>query len=192
MTFNIRTLNRIGQRPELTAFAIYHNIDIICIQEHRYFHSEDIKYHDTGKGWAFISTSAWKNSVNATIGGVGMLIGPRAIKSLNRENTTEDDGSYAYDYPSTTIISCYSPTYVSNETVLIAFYNQLFSLVRIIPKHNVHIIDGDRNAQIVKNVDNKFSLHNSLNRNGEHLTDFTLENRLTCLDTKFQKRKGKL
>ena len=28
--------------------------------------------------------------------------------------------------------------------------------------------------------------------NGEHLTDFTLENRLTCLDTKFQKREGKL
>ena len=27
---------------------------------------------------------------------------------------------------------------------------------------------------------------------GEHLTDFTLENRLTCLSTKFQKRKRKL
>ena len=26
----------------------------------------------------------------------------------------------------------------------------------------------------------------------EHLTDFSLENGLTCLDTKFQKRKGKL
>ena len=30
------------------------------------------------------------------------------------------------------------------------------------------------------------------NRNGEHLTDFMLENRLTCLNTKFQKRKRKL
>ena len=27
---------------------------------------------------------------------------------------------------------------------------------------------------------------------GEHLTDFTLEKRLICLNTKFQKRKGKL
>ena len=45
------------------------------------------------------------------------------------------------------------------------------------------------NAQIGKNVNNKFSLSN---RNGEHLTDFTLENRLTCLNTEFQKRKGKL
>ena len=36
VTFNVRTLNRIGQLPELTASAIDHNIDIICIQEHRY------------------------------------------------------------------------------------------------------------------------------------------------------------
>ena len=33
-TFNIRTLNRIGQLPELTASAIDHNIDIIFLQEH--------------------------------------------------------------------------------------------------------------------------------------------------------------
>ena len=48
------------------------------------------------------------------------------------------------------------------------------------------------NVQIGKNVSNKFSLYNSSNRNGEHITDFTLENRLTRLNTKFQKRKGKL
>ena len=48
------------------------------------------------------------------------------------------------------------------------------------------------NAQIGKNVNHKFSLHNLSNRNGEHLTDFTLENRLTCLNTNFQKREGKL
>ena len=48
------------------------------------------------------------------------------------------------------------------------------------------------NAQIGKNVNHKFSLHNLSNRNGQHLTDFTLENRLTCLNTNFQKSEGKL
>ena len=48
------------------------------------------------------------------------------------------------------------------------------------------------NAQIGKNVNNKFSLHNSSNRNGEHLTDFALENRLTCLNTKISEKKGEL
>ena len=46
----VRTLNRIGQFPELIASAEEHKIDIICIQEHRYTHSEDIKYHETGNG----------------------------------------------------------------------------------------------------------------------------------------------
>ena len=32
--FNVRTLNRIGQLPELIASAVEHKIDIICIQEH--------------------------------------------------------------------------------------------------------------------------------------------------------------
>ena len=82
-TFNVRTLNRIGQLPELTASAIEHKIDIICIQEHRYTHTENIKYYETGNGWMLVTVSAWKNSVNATVGGVEMLIGPRALKTLN-------------------------------------------------------------------------------------------------------------
>ena len=73
-TFNVRTLNRIGQIPELTALEIDHKIDMICIQKHRYIYSEDIKYHNTGNGWTFVSAPSWKNSVNATIGGVDMLI----------------------------------------------------------------------------------------------------------------------
>ena len=38
-------------------------------------------------------------------------------------------------------------------------------LVRSFSKHNVLIIGGDMNAQIGKNVNNKFSLHNPSNRN---------------------------
>ena len=82
-TFNVRTLNRIGQLPELIASAEEHKIDIICIQEHRYPHTEDIKYHETGNGWSLVTVSAWKNSVNAAVGGVGLLIGPRALKTIN-------------------------------------------------------------------------------------------------------------
>ena len=66
-TFNVRTLYRIGQLPELIASAVEHKIDIICIQEHRYTHTEDIKYHQTGNGWTLATVAAWKNSVNATV-----------------------------------------------------------------------------------------------------------------------------
>ena len=159
-------------------------------------HSEDIKYHDTGNGLSFISASAWKTSFNATIAGVGMLIGPQALKPLNSIEKIQPMVATFNGNPSTTIISCYSPTNVSEQTDLIALYNELFYPVRSIPKHNVIIIGGDMNPQIGKNVSNKFRLHNSSNRNGEHLMDFTQENRLTYLNTKyfilFQKRKGKL
>ena len=84
--------------------------------------------------------------------------------------------------PRATIISCYSPTNVSEETELIAQYDELSSLVRSIPKHNVF----DMNAQIGKNGNHKYSLHISSNRNRQYLTDFTIEN------TNFQKREGKL
>ena len=193
-TFNVRTLNRIGQLPELIASAVEHKIDIICKQEHRYTYTEDIKYHQTGNGWTLATVSAWKNSVNATVGGLGMLIEPKAIKTLNsieriqpRMMTATFNGN-----PRATIISCYSPTNISEETKLATFYDELFSLVRSIPKHNLLIIGGDMNTQIGKSRHNKYSLHNTSNRNGQHLTDFMIENRLTCLNTNYQQSEGKL
>ena len=161
------------------------------MHEHRYLQSEDIRYHDTSTGRTFISASAWKNYVNATVGSVGMLIGPWALKSQNSIEKIQPRIMVATfnGNRSATIIFCYSPTNVSEEMERITFYNELFSLVCSIRKHNILVIGGDMNAQTGKNVNNKFSLHNSSNRNGEHLTDFTLENFLTCLSTKFQKRK---
>ena len=193
-TFNVRTWNKIGKLPDQTASGIDHNKDMICIQEHRYTHSDDIRYHDSGNRWTLATASAWKNSVNATIGGVGMIIGLRTLKSLNstekilpRMMVATFNGN-----PSATIISCYRPTNVSEETEVIAFYDEFSSLIRSIPKHNILVIGGDINAQIGKNVNKKFSRHNSSNRKRQHLTDFTLENRLTCLNKNFQKKEGKL
>ena len=170
-TFNVRTLNRIGKLPELTASAIEHKIDIICMQEHRYTHSEDIKYHDTSNGWTLAIASAWKNSINATIGGVGILIGPQALKSLNSIEKIHPrmTGATFNSNPRATIISCYSPTNISEETELITFYDELSSLERSIPKYNVLVTGGDMNAKIGKNGNHKYSLHNSSNRNGQHL-----------------------
>ena len=134
VTFNVRILNRIGQLPELTASVIYHNIDIICMQEHRYIHNKDIKYHDTGNGWTFVSASALKNSVNATIGGVGMLIWQQTLKSLNSIEKIQLRMMLATfnGDSSSTIISYCSLNNVNEETDLIAFYNELSSLVRSI------------------------------------------------------------
>ena len=86
---------------------------------------------------------------------------------------------------------------VTALSMLMMKWTSLSSITSYFPsfvasRNSVLIIGGDMNAQIGKNINNKFSLYSSSNRNGEHLSDFTLENRLTCLNTKFQKRKGKL
>ena len=49
-TFNVRTLNRIGQLPELIASAEEHKIDIICIQEHRYTH----RRYQISRNWQWL------------------------------------------------------------------------------------------------------------------------------------------
>ena len=130
-------------------------------------------------------------TVNAAVGGVGLLIGPRALKTLNSIEKIQPRMMAATFNcnPRATIISYYSPTNVSE---LFTFYDELSSLVRSIPKHNMLVIGGDMDAQIGKNGNNKYSLHNTSNRNGQHLTDFMIENRLACLNTNYQKREGKL
>ena len=157
-------------------------------------HTKDIKYHETGNGWTLATVSAWKNSVNAVVGGVGMLIGPKALKMLNCIEKIQPQMMAATfnGNPRATIISCYSPTNVSEETELVAFYDELSSLVHSILKQNMLVIGGDMNAQIGKNRNNKYSLHNTSNWNGQHLTDFMIENRLMYLNTNYQEREGKL
>ena len=168
-TFNVRTLNTINQLPELVASAIALNIHVICVQEHRFHHEDlDLKHHETGKGWTFISASAWKNTNNSTIGGVGMLLSPTALKSLNNIEKIQPRLIIATfnGNPATYIISCYSPTNISEEEEVSLFYQELSSLVRQVPKHNVLIIGGDMNSQIGRNDDHKFAFHMSTNRNG--------------------------
>ena len=184
-TFNVRILNRIGQLPELAASTVTRT----QIHTHR--------RHQISKYWQWMDANnciSMEKLCQCHGRRVGMLIGPRVLKTLNsvgrikpRMMKVTFNGN-----PRATIISCYSPTNVSGENELVAFYDELSSLVRSILKHNVLVIGGDMNAQIGKNGNNIYSLHNTWNRNGQHLTEFMMENRLTCLNTNYQKREGKL
>ena len=51
-TFNVRTLQSIKQMSELIAIAVTYHIDVINVQEHRFYHEDiDLKYHELGNGW---------------------------------------------------------------------------------------------------------------------------------------------
>ena len=94
--------------------------------------------------------------------------------------------------PYTTIDLCYNSTNIGIEQDINTFYNELSFQVQHTTKNNVLIISRGVNDQIEKDRKNKFSRHNSLNRIGEYLVNFSLDNWLACLKIKFQKRERRL
>ena len=187
---NTQTLQKIIKIPELITSAETTGQYIICIQEHRAIHDDILIKEKPYGNWKLITCSAWKNSVNSSIGGIGLLVNSRAYSSLSNIETISPRIMAAtfHGNPNTTIISCYSPTNVSEELEVEQFYMELASLTIQIPKHNMLVIGGDFNAQLGKLNNSKFSYHTNANRNGNMLHNFINENNLICLNTHFQKK----
>ena len=147
-SLNARTLRNFPLN-QLVASADKLLNDVVCVQEHRFIHEDTpIKEHDAGNQWKILTLPAWKNNMNSSIGGVAMLLSPHSHKSLNsiegitpRILVANFNGN-----PQTTVICCYSPTNVTEEVECEKFYDELSSLTRQIPKHNVLSIGGDFNA----------------------------------------------
>ena len=85
-----------------------------------------------------------EKKTNATIRVVGMLLSSHTIKSRKSIEKIQPRMmcTTCHGNPFSSVISCYSPTNVSDETDVITFYNELSSLVQHIPKYNVLIIFG--------------------------------------------------
>ena len=192
-TFNARTLVPPGRLDELVANATSHSIDIIAIQEHRFYHPNDAhKYHTIGSH-QLVTSSAWKNSVNSTVGGIGFLLSSKAIANLLSVETIsprimvlELEGN-----PKTTIVCAYSPHNSSPVNEIDEFYTTLRSTIEQVPLHNFLAIAGDLNAKLGPD-EAKFSFNSKTNRNGEMLSDFLEEFNLFISNTSFMKPKGQL
>ena len=192
-TFNVRTLSNVNKIYELIAHAESHNMDILSIQEHRHFHEDiDIKYSDYGR-WTLITSSATKNSINATVGGVGFLISPKAKASLNFVSKISSRIITATfnSNPILTAVSCYSPTNCADVADVENFYDELSDFLDKVPKHNFLMLGGDYNAQL-GGQNHPLSYHQQNNRNGAFLESVMTQFNLIATNTRFQKRRGKL
>ena len=169
------------------------SIDVIAVQEHRFYHPDDnLKYHDVGS-YQLVTTSAYKNSNNATVGGVGFLLSQKASDNLlNIESITprililELEGN-----PKTTIVCVHSPHNSSSEEDIEDFYTSLRATVEQVPPHNFLVIAGDLNSKL-GHGDVNFSYDSNTNRNGEMLLDFLEEFNLFTSNNYFMKPKGQL
>ena len=169
-SFNTRTLNPFSRLSELVLNAKLHKIDIIAIQEHRFFHPDDaIKYHKV-EDFQLVTASCSKNFSIASVVGVCLLLSPRAMENLSKVEVISPQVIIA-DFegnPKTTIISCHSPHNNSSDDDIEHFYTTLRSTIENVPAHNFLLIPGDFNAKL--SPDNaKFTFHSETNRNGEHL-----------------------
>ena len=130
-SINVRTLVPLGRLDELTHSAKSYKIDVLAIQEHRFFHpKEPLKYHQAGP-FQLVTSSSTKNSSNSSVGGVGFLLSPRASDNLldvepisSRIMVLTLKGN-----PKTTVICVYSPHNSSSEEDLVDFYTTLRSTV---------------------------------------------------------------
>jgi len=193
-TLNVRTLKNIHLQKELCGLAKRHNQDIIGIQEHRIIHQdEEIRHHDLFDGYQLVSSSAWRNSTGAAIGGVGILLSAKAMKTLVSCNciTPRIICATFGGNPKTTIIVTYCPTNVSDEEVSEDHYKQLDKAIKQVPAHNLLMVIGDFNARVGKEH-YKFPYHDTTNRNGDLLHTLALENELLIANVSFCKKESRL
>jgi exonuclease III len=189
---NTRTLNPISRMHELVHAASLHNNDIICLQEHRQHHQDLLSSQYINK-YQLITASAEKNSINASVGGVGFLISPKAQKSLLsvEKVTSRIILLHLNGIPRLTVISVYAPTNCSEDSDKTAFYSSLNRTVSSIPPHNLLAICGDFNAKLGPDVA-LHTLHPATNNNGDLLHDFAQQHRLVNCNARFQKPKQKM
>ena len=148
-TFNVQTLNRPAKLNELVCNAKKFNISIIVIQEHGLIHEEPLKHHSLGDKWLLITCSATRNTMNAGIGDVRILLSPHAKLALESiENITERTMIATFNgNPKCIVISNYRPTNVTSEDTIQEYYSELTTLIREAPKPNTLLLCGDMNAQ---------------------------------------------
>ena len=181
---NIKTLHKVYKITYLISSAELTRQDIICLQEHRFIYEDTAIKESAYDKLKLLTLSAWKNSINAANDGIGMLVRRQTyniIASVEMISPIIMIVNFQ-ENPQTSVISCYSPTNISDEQETEIFYTKRTCLTIKIPKHNVIIIRGDLNAHLGKDNGYKYAYHQTTNLNGQMLKDYLQENNMLCLN----------
>ena len=148
-THNVNTLKNENRAAELDQCRKEAGIEILGVQEHRIVHTDPVEFRRIGSS-CLVTSSGWRNQIQASQGGVGLLLGPTARKALlkvksidKRILVAEFDGN-----PKTTVIVVYSPTNCASEDDVEKFYESLRNTIGDVPAHNFMMVMGDFNARL--------------------------------------------
>ena len=189
-TMNVRSIRLQNQREELARNFQDKGICILGIVDHKIVHEDPVTFQQFDEA-TMITSSAWRNTSNATVGGVGLMLSKQATQALSEVVPRNERIITAHfsGNPAISVIVHYSPTEGSDTAE--EHYNNLVTAISAVPKHNVLLVLGDCNAHLGEEAV-KHTYHKRTNSNGEHLLDLACEANLIITNTAFQKRKGKL
>ncbi|XP_008480910.1 craniofacial development protein 2-like [Diaphorina citri] len=199
-TWNIRTLLESGRQDSLTIprrTAVIakelqrYDIDIVALQE---THMTGFgRLNERGGGYTYFWSGSNETSNNH---GVAIAVKTKLVsKGVISEPTCINERLMSINIiegnSKTVFISCYAPTNVQEDNVKEAFYEDLRSMIRNIPKTYGIIIAGDLNARVGtdynqwKGVIGRHGL-GSTNNNGLRLLELCALEELTIINTCFQ------
>ena len=95
-----------------------------------------------------IMSSAWRNTSNAAVGSIGLMLSKQATQALSEVVPRNECIITAHfsGNPAISAIVHYSPTEGSDTAE--EHYNNLVTAISAVPKHNVLLVLGDCNAHL--------------------------------------------
>ena len=179
-----------NQREELARNFQDKGICILGIVDHKIVHEDPVTFQQFDEA-TMIMSSAWRNTSNAAVGGVGLMLSKQATQALSEvvpHNVCIITAHFSGN-PAISVTVHYSRTEGSDTAE--EHYNNLVTAISAVPKHNVLLVLGDCSAHLGEEAV-KHTYHKRTNSNDEHLLDLACEGNLIITNTAFQKRKGKL
>ena len=81
MNVRKRKMRKKSKRQEISELLNKHNISTICVVDHKLVHTDETRYERIGE-LSIITTSAWRNSNNSSLGGIGIILNKKILASL--------------------------------------------------------------------------------------------------------------
>ena len=196
-TLNCRTLRTVERQEELAYKFCNSKLGVLAIQEHRIVHApgEVIRITPAGSDCILLTSTAERNQIGASVGGVGIAMRAAAWKLITEKEVVSPrilKVTFAGN-PRFTVVSVYSPTEGYSRDEVEKFHHDLRDCINTIPAHNLVVVAGDFNAKLGwSDSPSGWYYHESTSPNGLCLKETLREANLEVAKTRFQKRKCRL
>lgn len=187
-TWNVRTMYETSKTAQVAREMERYNLDILGLSEVRWLSSGKISLTN---GQTLIYSGRPEGDEHRE--GVGIMLSRKATGSLIEWKPISEriiTARFTSKFNKVSIVQCYAPTNQANEENKVDYYEQLQSVIDMIPKRDILLVIGDMNAKIGNNNKGREAIMGKhglgeMNENGELFADFCGMNDLIIGGTVF-------